>query len=78
MAQSKKLNCWEFMKCGVDLYQECPAFPTGGRICYMIAGTLCGGEHQGSYAEKSKECMQCDFYLNEILNGGGAGLPGTA
>ncbi len=63
----------------MDIAKECPAYPTAGRICYMIAGTLCSGKPHGSYTEKSKECMQCDFYLNEILSSGGIqGLPGTA
>jgi len=77
MVSRRKINCWEFMKCGMDLAQDCPAYPTGGRICYMIAGTLCGGKPQGSYEVKSQECMKCDFYLDEILaNGGpqGAGI----
>ncbi len=78
MAVSRNINCWEFMKCSKDVYRDCPAFPTGGRICYMIAGTLCGGKPQGGYAEKSKECIQCDFYVNEILNGRGPGAAGRA
>ena len=35
----------------------------GGRICWAIAGTLCGGEIQGSLASKISRCEQCDFYL---------------
>ena len=34
----------------------------GGRCCWAIAGTLCGGETQGSYAKKYKNCRECDFY----------------
>jgi hypothetical protein len=34
----------------------------GGRCCWAIAGTLCGGKVQGSYASKLSNCMQCDFY----------------
>lgn len=33
-----------------------------GRSCWAIAGTLCGGRVQGTYAEKLGNCMQCDFY----------------
>lgn len=33
-----------------------------GRICWAVAGTLCGGEIQGSYAEKRLTCMSCDIY----------------
>ncbi|ADL50964.1 two-CW domain-containing protein [Clostridium cellulovorans] len=34
----------------------------GGRICWAIAGTLCGGKVQGSYADKQISCMSCDFF----------------
>jgi len=34
----------------------------GGRACWVVAGTLCGGEVQGTYAKKSANCRECDFY----------------
>lgn len=34
----------------------------GGRICWAIAGTLCGGKVQGSYADKQLSCMGCEFF----------------
>ena len=33
-----------------------------GRACWVVAGTLCGGAVQGTFAEKYKNCEQCDFY----------------
>jgi len=33
-----------------------------GRACWVVAGTLCGGKVQGSFAEKLCNCMSCDFY----------------
>lgn len=33
----------------------------GGRFCWVIAGTLCGGEVQGTYARKMKNCLGCKF-----------------
>ena len=33
-----------------------------GRACWAIAGTLCGGKIQGSYAAKTAHCMQCEFF----------------
>jgi hypothetical protein len=33
----------------------------GGRACWAIEGTLCGGEVQGTYAQKMGNCMDCDF-----------------
>ena len=34
----------------------------GGRACWAIGGTLCGGKIQGSFASKIKNCLDCDFY----------------
>ena len=33
-----------------------------GRACWVVAGTLCGGEIQGTFAKKYKNCEQCSFY----------------
>jgi hypothetical protein len=33
-----------------------------GRACWMVAGTLCGGKVQGTYAAKLATCMQCEFF----------------
>ncbi|MBI5594085.1 MAG: hypothetical protein HY881_26855 [Deltaproteobacteria bacterium] len=63
------MNCWEFKKCGRDAnglkakeLGVCPAYPNHGTRCARIAGTLCGGKVQGSFAMKVANCMQCDFY----------------
>jgi hypothetical protein len=34
----------------------------GGRTCWAVTGTLCGGKVQGSFASKLANCMACDFY----------------
>jgi hypothetical protein len=34
----------------------------GGRACWVISGTLCGGKVQGTFAAKMTNCMACDFY----------------
>ena len=33
-----------------------------GRACWVVAGTLCGGETQGTFGKKFKNCEICDFY----------------
>jgi hypothetical protein len=33
-----------------------------GRACWVIAGTMCGGQEQGTFAAKYHNCEQCDFY----------------
>ncbi|MFW9800624.1 MAG: two-CW domain-containing protein [Candidatus Thorarchaeota archaeon] len=39
----------------------------GGRLCWAIAGTLCGGKVQAEFASKIANCVECDFY-NKVLN----------
>lgn len=76
----KRINCWEFMKCGREPggsksseMETCPAAidktfngtnfgKNAGRICWAVAGTFCGGKVQGSFAEKRKSCINCNFF----------------
>ncbi|MDH4164455.1 MAG: hypothetical protein OEW15_17465 [Nitrospirota bacterium] len=75
----RKMNCWEFHKCGRELGGHnraqgvCPtAVQTalngvhgglhGGRSCWIVSGTLCDGEQQGSFGDKFQRCGQCKFY----------------
>jgi hypothetical protein len=71
----RPLNCWEFKNCGrgPGSEQVCPAVSAtradrvnrgtnGGRVCWAVAGTLCGGRQQGKYAVKIETCLRCDFY----------------
>jgi len=34
----------------------------GGRACWIIAGTYCGGKIQGTHAAKIDNCSQCEFF----------------
>jgi hypothetical protein len=34
----------------------------GGRICWAVSGTFCGGERQGTFAQKKVTCMSCEVY----------------
>ncbi len=34
----------------------------GGRVCWALSGTFCGGKVQGTFASKLANCMVCDFY----------------
>jgi hypothetical protein len=43
----------------------------GGRICWGVTGTLCGGEIQGTHAQKNLSCLTCNFY-SEVKNEEGA------
>ena len=35
-----------------------------GRACWVVAGTLCKGETQGTFAVKFGACEACEFYLS--------------
>ncbi|MHB8092276.1 MAG: HD-GYP domain-containing protein [Syntrophales bacterium] len=69
LQENVRLNCWEFMKCGREVggakaeeLGVCPAYPDHGRHCARIVGTLCGGEVQGSFARKFRNCRKCPFF----------------
>jgi hypothetical protein len=33
-----------------------------GRYCWKVAGTLCGGKAEGTFAAMIRNCTACDFY----------------
>jgi hypothetical protein len=50
--------------CPVTTYQQLDRAHEGknaGRACWAIAGSLCGGKIQGTYAQKLHNCWRCDF-----------------
>ena len=72
-----KKNCWEVKACErcakVLIDDACPVCKeiklhgvhggvNGGRICWTIPHTKCGGVTQGSFGSKLVHCMLCDFY----------------
>ena len=56
--------CWEYMQCKQDVNHDesCPAYPHFGRICWAVAGTLCAGKVQGTFAQKIHDCHRCGYY----------------
>ena len=59
-----------------DALGVCPAYTekrlngihggiNAGRACWVIAGTFCSGEVQGTFAIKLGNCQKCDFYGSE-------------
>ncbi len=70
-------NCWEVKNCGreqggarVDELGVCRAYPNRGHSCWSVTGTLCGGEVQGTFAQKEMDCLQCETYkLYNIRSG---------
>ena len=33
-----------------------------GRACWVVAGTMCEGQVQGTFAQKYEDCGKCEFY----------------
>jgi len=33
-----------------------------GRFCWAVTGTLCGGQVQGTFAQKRLSCLSCEFF----------------
>jgi hypothetical protein len=43
-----------------------------GRACWVVAGTMCGGVVQGTFAQKYQNCEACSFYQRVCLEEGPA------
>jgi len=46
----------------LDKYEGINGGRKGGRVCWALVGTLCGGRVQGIFAKKTGTCKDCDFY----------------
>lgn len=49
----------------------------GGRCCWAVTGTLCGGKVQGMFAHKVANCMVCEFYKAVVKDEGLKLIPVT-
>lgn len=50
--------------CRVTTFRELDTAHDGqnaGRACWVVAGSLCGGKIQGTYAQKLGNCWLCEF-----------------
>lgn len=59
------VNSYEFGICPVARNSLSTGVNNGecaGRVCWKIAGTMCGGEVQGVFAKKLKGCNVCKFF----------------
>ena len=58
-------NTAEFGICPAStsrMYDNIHGGTCAGRACWVVAGTMCGGEVLGSFARKYTDCKLCDFY----------------
>jgi tRNA A-37 threonylcarbamoyl transferase component Bud32 len=90
--EEKKLNCWDYMKCGREpggekaeslgtclaatdaSFDGINAGRNAGRICWAVAGTCQEGKIYGTFAEKRKTCVTCDFYKSVQQEEGTSGV----
>jgi chemotaxis signal transduction protein len=56
---SRMGKCWEAKNCNK---MDCPAYENRDLRCWIISGTFCHDELQGSFHEKIDACRECDFY----------------
>jgi diguanylate cyclase (GGDEF)-like protein len=52
-------RCWDEMKCERT---DCPAYGIKDYRCWLVAGTLCGGAPEGTFAKKHNSCISCTVY----------------
>ncbi|MCK5051119.1 MAG: hypothetical protein KAS53_05240 [Candidatus Cloacimonetes bacterium] len=53
------LKCWEYFNCNEI---ECPAYKSDDQHCWLLSGTYCHKEIQGSWIEKMEACIHCQVY----------------
>ncbi|MBU0730890.1 MAG: hypothetical protein KKE17_02830 [Proteobacteria bacterium] len=63
-AKSLPNKCWEKKQCHEA---NCPAYNNECGRCWLIAGTMCGGDVQGKFAKKYLTCVDCDVFQEFVL-----------
>ncbi len=52
-------KCYEVNACAKA---DCPCHGKKAMRCWQVAGTFCGGEVQGTFAQKYVSCAECEVY----------------
>lgn len=52
-------KCWVEKECKKE---DCPSYNSDSLRCWQVSGTFCGGEIQGSFAQKISDCTKCEVY----------------
>lgn len=55
-------KCYELKQCQ---QVSCPCYGKEPQRCWQIAGTFCGGEIQGPFAQKYGNCRDCDVFPSD-------------
>ena len=61
--------CWDLKECDAECRRRCYAHITGqGHLCWLLTGTMCGGEPTGSWVAKRERCSRCEV-METLLAG---------
>jgi|GEM_PF-762624 len=52
-------RCWEVFHCEKE---DCPAYKSKNRSCWILSGTHCRDGVQGKFLEKMEMCIQCKVF----------------
>lgn len=52
-------TCYELKNCSK---KDCPCYGKEAMRCWQVAGTFCGGQVQGAFAQKYGNCSACEVY----------------
>lgn len=58
------IKCWEVEKCQKE---SCPAYKSSDLRCWLISGTNCRDEIQGSFVHKIEACVQCKVFKQNAM-----------
>jgi PAS domain S-box-containing protein len=58
-----KVKCWEFFKCKET---ECPVYESKELRCWLVSGTHCRDEIQGTFLEKVEICLGCEPFRANV------------
>ncbi len=58
-----KVKCWEFFKCKET---ECPVYKSKEPRCWLVSGTHCRDEIQGTFLEKVEICLGCEPFRANV------------
>lgn len=59
--------CWEIKGCPASHKAQCPAAEfNSGDLCWLVNGSHCGGDDQGSWESKMAICRSCPVFSSQI------------
>jgi len=60
---TKKVKCWDVLKCNES---ECPVYQSQELKCWLVSGTHCRKEIQGKFLEKVEMCLSCEPFKANV------------